>query len=141
MFKASSSHPQIRVDLSLLEAARGCTKDIEVDLTLICERCHGSRADPGSRRITCAHCGGSGMVCVRACVHACGLHVHVCVPIMQVPVTSCFSVIAHFSFSLAASHPLWTVPHAVHLLQLSGGGVHQLHPLQWVPGTGDCEKT
>ena len=83
--------PQIRVDLSLLEAARGCTKDVEVHLTLVCERCQGSRADPGSRRITCSHCGGSGMVCtcvyMRACirtyvnmgVHVCFLHTtHLC---------------------------------------------------------------
>ena len=79
--------PQIRVDLSLLEAARGCTKDVEVHLTLVCERCQGSRADPGSRRITCSYCGGSGMVCVCVCirtymnmvVHVCFLHaMHLC---------------------------------------------------------------
>ncbi len=57
----SSRGKDIRVVLNLTfeEAAFGCQKDIKVDLTQECSRCHGKG---GFNEKTCKTCGGSGRV-------------------------------------------------------------------------------
>jgi molecular chaperone DnaJ len=52
----------VAVEVSLEEAARGTTVDIAYDLVDTCERCGGSRAEPGTAVETCSRCGGAGRV-------------------------------------------------------------------------------
>ena len=62
------SQPQrgddLRYDLELtfLEAAHGCEKEITVNKPEHCDVCHGTGAEPGSRAMTCPACGGRGQV-------------------------------------------------------------------------------
>lgn len=53
---------ETRVTLSLLEAATGVKKDIEVHRHVACSTCKGSGAAPGSQPETCQQCGGRGQV-------------------------------------------------------------------------------
>src|SRR6516164_194237 len=50
------------MEIRLEEAAFGAEKTIEIEKLDICEKCHGSGAEPGSRRVTCPTCGGRGQV-------------------------------------------------------------------------------
>ena len=50
------------MDISLEEAARGCTKTIRVPSWANCETCHGSGAKPGTSPTTCTTCNGQGQV-------------------------------------------------------------------------------
>ena len=50
------------MDISLEEAARGCTKTIRVPSWDNCETCHGSGAKPGTSPTTCTTCNGQGQV-------------------------------------------------------------------------------
>lgn len=50
----------VAVELTLEEAAFGVTRSVAVEAPLICERCHGGGAAPGSERVACSQCGGSG---------------------------------------------------------------------------------
>jgi molecular chaperone DnaJ len=52
----------VAVEVSLEEAARGTTVDVAYDLVDTCERCGGSRAEPGTPVETCSRCGGAGRV-------------------------------------------------------------------------------
>jgi molecular chaperone DnaJ len=52
----------VAVEVSLVEAARGRTVDVAYDLVDTCERCGGSRAEPGTPVETCSNCGGAGRV-------------------------------------------------------------------------------
>jgi molecular chaperone DnaJ len=52
----------VAVEVSLEGAARGTTVDIAYDLVDTCERCGGSRAEPGTPVETCSRCGGAGRV-------------------------------------------------------------------------------
>ena len=58
--KGSSLKTQIT--LTLLDAAKGCTRDLEIDREEICKTCSGSGAKPGSSPDTCSYCGGRGQV-------------------------------------------------------------------------------
>ena len=51
-----------QITLTLLDAARGCTRDIEIDREETCQTCHGSGAKAGSTPETCSYCGGRGQV-------------------------------------------------------------------------------
>ncbi|MCA9072558.1 MAG: molecular chaperone DnaJ [Planctomycetaceae bacterium] len=53
------------VEIDLLEAANGCTRDLEFDRQETCETCKGSRAKPGSKPESCDYCGGQGQVVQR----------------------------------------------------------------------------
>ncbi len=53
---------QSEVTISLLEAARGCTRDLEVRRQENCDTCSGSGAKPGSIAQPCDYCGGRGQV-------------------------------------------------------------------------------
>ncbi|HEY8346613.1 MAG TPA: molecular chaperone DnaJ [Symbiobacteriaceae bacterium] len=53
---------QYELEISLQEAAFGCTKEIRVPRTELCDTCHGSGAKPGTSPITCPKCGGTGQI-------------------------------------------------------------------------------
>src|SRR5438067_5346583 len=46
--------------LTLEEAAFGTTKDAQLDSLIVCDRCSGSGAEPGTHPTRCRRCGGSG---------------------------------------------------------------------------------
>jgi molecular chaperone DnaJ len=50
------------MQITLEEAAFGTEKEIEVRKFDLCNKCHGSGAEPGSRTISCPVCGGRGQV-------------------------------------------------------------------------------
>ncbi len=50
------------LEISLEEAARGVEKEISFRKQMACERCDGSGAEPGSKRVTCTTCRGAGQV-------------------------------------------------------------------------------
>jgi molecular chaperone DnaJ len=52
----------VEVEITLEEAARGTTAQVAYDLVDACERCGGSRAEPGSELQTCRNCHGAGHV-------------------------------------------------------------------------------
>ena len=52
----------VEVSISLEQAARGATVQVSYDLVDACERCGGSRAEPGSDVHTCTNCQGAGRV-------------------------------------------------------------------------------
>jgi molecular chaperone DnaJ len=56
------SHLRSSVTIDLLEAARGCTRTLEVSRRGTCTTCHGSGARAGSKPQTCDYCGGRGRV-------------------------------------------------------------------------------
>jgi molecular chaperone DnaJ len=53
---------EARVDVSLKEAAEGTERTLEFNRNDVCDRCSGSGAEPGTKRITCPTCGGYGQV-------------------------------------------------------------------------------
>ncbi len=50
------------LEVTLEEAARGVEKEISFRRQAICERCDGSGAEPGSKRVTCPTCRGAGQI-------------------------------------------------------------------------------
>ena len=52
----------VEVEITLEEAARGTTVEVAYDLVDACERCGGTRAEPGSEVRTCSTCHGAGRV-------------------------------------------------------------------------------
>jgi molecular chaperone DnaJ len=52
----------VEVSVTLEEAARGTTVQVTYDLSDVCDRCEGSRAEPGSSVHACTNCGGAGRV-------------------------------------------------------------------------------
>jgi molecular chaperone DnaJ len=50
------------MEIKLEEAAFGADKQIEIEKPDTCDKCNGSGAEPGSRRISCPTCGGRGQV-------------------------------------------------------------------------------
>jgi molecular chaperone DnaJ len=50
------------MEIKLEEAAFGAEKAIEIEKLDTCDKCHGTGAEPGSRRISCPTCGGRGQV-------------------------------------------------------------------------------
>ena len=55
---------EIAVDISLEEAASGTEKTITVPRYEVCSTCSGSAAKPGTKKITCPQCRGSGRTVV-----------------------------------------------------------------------------
>jgi molecular chaperone DnaJ len=62
--ESSRDGSDLRYDLeiTLEEAARGAEKEISFRKHAACERCDGSGAEPGSKRVTCPTCRGAGQV-------------------------------------------------------------------------------
>lgn len=49
------------MSLTFEEAARGCNKELRVNITDTCPRCNGTKNEPGYSPKKCSHCHGSGM--------------------------------------------------------------------------------
>lgn len=52
----------VKLEIDLLEAARGTTKQIEITRNETCTDCRGSGARKGTQPTTCQYCGGQGQV-------------------------------------------------------------------------------
>ncbi len=50
------------LEITLEEAARGVEKEISFRKQMTCERCDGSGAEPGSKKVTCPTCRGAGQI-------------------------------------------------------------------------------
>ena len=50
------------MEITLEEAARGVEREIAIRKLTLCDHCEGAGAEPGSRRVTCTTCHGSGQV-------------------------------------------------------------------------------
>ncbi len=50
------------ITIDLLDAAAGCSRNIEIRRKELCTTCDGSGAKPGSRAETCDYCAGNGQV-------------------------------------------------------------------------------
>jgi molecular chaperone DnaJ len=48
------------VEIELVEAARGTTRDVPFQVAVTCPHCHGDGAEPGTLVTTCPTCGGAG---------------------------------------------------------------------------------
>ncbi|MBQ6467021.1 MAG: molecular chaperone DnaJ [Clostridia bacterium] len=55
---------QTRITLSFEEAAKGCTKKVDINRVDECPDCHGTGAAPGTGAKSCPDCGGRGYVTV-----------------------------------------------------------------------------
>lgn len=49
------------MDLSFAQAARGINKDINVNVVDTCNKCNGSKCEPGTKPGKCQYCNGTGM--------------------------------------------------------------------------------
>src|SRR5215207_6195490 len=52
----------VAVAVDLLQAARGDTVEVEHEVEVRCEHCHGNGAEPGTPIVTCPRCHGSGQL-------------------------------------------------------------------------------
>jgi molecular chaperone DnaJ len=50
------------LEITLEDAARGVEKEISFRKLVGCDHCHGSGAEPGTKRVTCPTCRGAGQV-------------------------------------------------------------------------------
>jgi molecular chaperone DnaJ len=50
------------LEISLIEAANGCEREVTFNRQERCESCHGSGAEPGGKLRACSACGGRGQV-------------------------------------------------------------------------------
>src|SRR5579885_3569270 len=50
------------LEITLEDAARGVEKEISFRKLVPCDHCHGSGAEPGSKRVTCPTCRGAGQI-------------------------------------------------------------------------------
>ncbi|MDA1257062.1 MAG: molecular chaperone DnaJ [Chloroflexi bacterium] len=53
---------EYRTEISFMEAVFGAEKEFDINRVEPCERCSGSRAEPGTSASRCATCNGSGQV-------------------------------------------------------------------------------
>ena len=56
------AHLQASIEISLLDAAKGCEQELRIDRKKSCEHCGGSGAEPGHTPEGCDYCGGQGQV-------------------------------------------------------------------------------
>lgn len=52
----------LRTTISLDDAFTGAKKEVTVDTAVLCDACHGTGSESGSKPVTCDHCSGSGTV-------------------------------------------------------------------------------
>jgi molecular chaperone DnaJ len=52
----------IRIDLTLEECATGVARELTVDTAVLCEKCTGRGAEPGTKTMTCDTCDGRGEI-------------------------------------------------------------------------------
>lgn len=55
-------HLRTAVTIDLVEAALGCSRELEIRRKILCVTCTGSGAKPGTSPTTCDYCGGHGQV-------------------------------------------------------------------------------
>ncbi|MEG1384217.1 MAG: molecular chaperone DnaJ [Oscillospiraceae bacterium] len=55
----------ISLPLTFMEAAHGCTKQLQINVMDNCSECHGNGAAKGTQPVTCEHCHGTGYVTVQ----------------------------------------------------------------------------
>ena len=60
--RARGADVAAEVQIELVEAASGATRDVPVQVSVSCDRCGGSGAEPGTSPLTCPTCEGSGYV-------------------------------------------------------------------------------
>jgi molecular chaperone DnaJ len=58
--RARGADISAEVEIELVEAARGATRDVPFRISVPCERCNGAGAEPGTTPVTCPTCDGSG---------------------------------------------------------------------------------
>ena len=58
----SSPPAQLVLNLTFMEAVKGCTKQVPLRVQATCERCLGSGGEPGTKEQTCPYCRGRGEV-------------------------------------------------------------------------------
>jgi molecular chaperone DnaJ len=56
------AHLKASVDITLLEALKGCEHELRLDRKKPCTHCDGSGAEPGHKPERCDYCGGQGQV-------------------------------------------------------------------------------
>jgi molecular chaperone DnaJ len=59
---AHGSDLRYDLEITLEEAAKGTEKEIRYRRPIECKKCHGSGAEPGSKKVICPTCGGAGQV-------------------------------------------------------------------------------
>ena len=52
----------VAVEIDLIEAAHGVSKEVSFEAVERCEHCHGNGAEPGTPIETCERCGGAGQL-------------------------------------------------------------------------------
>uniref|UniRef100_A0A6M2DWM3 DnaJ homolog l(2)tid, mitochondrial n=1 Tax=Xenopsylla cheopis TaxID=163159 RepID=A0A6M2DWM3_XENCH len=52
---------EVSMKLTFAQAARGVNKDVNVNIVDTCQKCRGSRCEPGTKPVKCTHCNGTGM--------------------------------------------------------------------------------
>ena len=60
--RVRGSDIEMTVNISFLEAAKGCTRKIAYERIESCDKCSGTGAKPGTSPKTCAACGGKGQI-------------------------------------------------------------------------------
>lgn len=60
--RVRGSDIEITVNISFLEAAKGCIRKIAYERIETCSKCSGSGAKPGTSLKTCSTCGGKGQI-------------------------------------------------------------------------------
>ena len=53
---------EYRLNLDFMEAIEGCKKTLEIPKNVICKRCNGQGAEPGTSAQTCGQCNGTGKI-------------------------------------------------------------------------------
>ncbi|XP_043592772.1 protein tumorous imaginal discs, mitochondrial-like isoform X1 [Bombus pyrosoma] len=52
---------EVVMNLTFSQAARGVSKDIQLNVVDKCPKCSGSRCEPGTKAVRCHYCNGTGM--------------------------------------------------------------------------------
>jgi molecular chaperone DnaJ len=52
----------VRIVLGFRDAVFGARRDLEIERLVVCERCQGNGAEPGTAPVACRTCGGAGQV-------------------------------------------------------------------------------
>jgi molecular chaperone DnaJ len=58
--RARGADVAAQIEIELVDAARGTTREVPFPVTVACSACRGSGAEPGTEPITCPTCGGAG---------------------------------------------------------------------------------
>lgn len=60
--QSHGQHLQLEMTIDFREAVFGATKDVRVARQVLCTRCSGNGAEPGTPIVTCSTCNGAGQV-------------------------------------------------------------------------------